>query len=187
MEASMKQQIVVFGFGPVGRAATEAVIKHGYPVKVVARSKPTSLPNDATFESGDVLDANAVRNVVVGASQIVVAIGFPYDGQIWRGSWPKAMANLVAACEDVGARMVFVDNLYMYGPQHDPLREDMTLTNLGVKPAARAEATRIWTAAINAGNVRVAALRAPDFYGPGVAQSQLGDRAFGALAKGKRA
>jgi len=97
------------------------------------------------------------------------------------------MANLVRACEESGARMVFVDNLYMYGPQHDPLREDMTLTNYGVKPAVRAEVTRIWTTASDVGKVRATALRAPDFYGPGVAQSQLGDRAFGALVKGKRA
>ena len=34
---------------------------------------------------------------------------------------------------------------------------------------------------------RVATLRAPDFYGPGVTQSHLGDMAFGALARGKTA
>ena len=38
-----------------------------------------------------------------------------------------------------------------------------------------------------AGRARVAALRAPDFYGPGVGQSSLGDTGFGALAKGKAA
>jgi nucleoside-diphosphate-sugar epimerase len=183
----MGQQIAVFGFGPVGRAATEAALKRGYRVKVAVRSKPTTLSNDATFECCDVLDGTAVRNVVVGVSQIVVAVGFPYDGAIWRNSWPQAMANLVRACEECGARMVFVDNLYMYGPQHDPLREDMTLTNYGVKPAVRAEVTRIWKTASGTGKVRATALRAPDFYGPGVAQSQLGDRAFGALVKGKRA
>ena len=183
----MKQQIVVFGFGPVGRATTEALIRQGHPVRVAQRSKPTTLPSDATFESCDVLDAKAVRNAVVGASQIVVAIGFPYDRQVWRNSWPRAMANLVAACESSGARMVLVDNLYMYGPQRDPLREDMTLTDYGAKPAVRAEVTRIWIAASDAGKVRATTLRAPDFYGPGVAQSHLGDMAFGALAKGKRA
>ncbi len=34
---------------------------------------------------------------------------------------------------------------------------------------------------------RVAALRAPDFYGPGVGQSYLGDATIGALAKGRAA
>jgi len=85
----MSQQIAVFGFGPVGRATTEAALKRGYRVKVAVRSKPTTLSNDATFECCDVLDATAVRNVVVGASQIVVAVGFPYDG--------GDMAELMAA------------------------------------------------------------------------------------------
>ena len=40
--------------------------------------------------------------------------------------------------------MVFIDNLYMYGPQTEPLVETMPLTTYGVKPAARSAATRIW-------------------------------------------
>jgi nucleoside-diphosphate-sugar epimerase len=119
--------------------------------------------------------------------QIVVAIGFPYVGRIWNEAWPRAMKNLVGACEASGARMVFVDNLYMYGPRREPLREDMAVTDYGVKPSVRATVTRIWLAAHKAGRVRAAALRASDFYGPAVAQSHLGEMAFGALAKGKRA
>jgi hypothetical protein len=42
-------------------------------------------------------------------------------------------------------------------------------------------------AARDAGRVKIAALRAPDFYGPGVANSHLGELGFGALAKGKAA
>jgi nucleoside-diphosphate-sugar epimerase len=38
-----------------------------------------------------------------------------------------------------------------------------------------------------AGRIRAVALRPPDFYGPGVALSHLGDIAIGALARGKRA
>jgi len=56
-----------------------------------------------------------------------------------------------------------------------------------VKPAVRSAITRQWMAAAEAGRVRFAALRAPDFYGPGVGNSHLGDYAFGALAKGKAA
>jgi nucleoside-diphosphate-sugar epimerase len=95
------------------------------------------------------------------------------------------MTNLVAACRDQRARMVFVDNLYMYGPQTDPLREDMPLTDYGVKPSVRSDVTRIWQRASKAGELLVAALRAPDFYGPGVAQSHLGETAFGSIARGK--
>ena len=183
----MSNQIVVFGYGPVGKAVTETLVRQGRAVRVAQRTQPTALPPGATFQRCDVLDAGAVRSAAEGAGQIVVAIGCPYEGRIWRKHWPQAMTNLVAACEDTGARMVFVDNLYMYGPQQAPLREDMPLTDYGVKPAVRSNVSRIWMAARDAGRVRVAALRAPDFYGPGVMNSHLGDTAFGALAKGRTA
>jgi nucleoside-diphosphate-sugar epimerase len=183
----MSSTIVVFGFGAVGRATTEALINRGSAVQVVQRSRPADLSRGATFHPCDVLDAAAVRRAVDGAVQVVVAIGFPYVGATWRASWPLAMENLIKACEASQTRMVFVDNLYMYGPQHDALREDMALTDYGVKPAVRAHITRLWMSASAAGRVRIAALRPPDFYGPDVTQSHLGDLAFGALAKGKRA
>jgi len=183
----MSSAIVVVGFGPVGRATTEALINRGTTVRVVQRSRLADLPRGASFQACDVLDAAAVRAAIDGAGQVVVAIGFPYVGATWRASWPRAMQNLIKACEASRARMVFADNLYMYGPQHDPLREDMALADYGIKPAVRAEITRIWMSASAAGRVRIAALRAPDFYGPGFTQSHLGEMAFGALARGKRA
>ena len=183
----MSSEMVVVGFGPVGRATTEALINRRSAIRVVQRSRPADLPRGATFHPCDVLDAAAVRQAVDGAAQVVVAIGFPYAGDTWRASWPLAMENLINACEAAHARMVFVDNLYMYGPQHAALREDMALTDYGVKPAVRAHITRMWTSASAAGRLRIAALRPPDFYGPGVTQSHLGELAFGALANGKRA
>ena len=75
----------------------------------------------------------------------------------------------------------------MYGRQTAPLSETTPLQLYGVKPAARVAATRIWLAASQAGRLRVAALRAPDFYGPGALLSHLGDTAFGALVRGGRA
>ena len=117
----------------------------------------------------------------------MVAIGFSYEGKVWREAWPKAIGNFVAACEATGARMVFIDNLYMYGPQTAPLVETMPLTSYGAKPAARSAATRIWMEAAAAGRARIAALRAPDFYGPNVGLAFLGDTSIGALAKGKSA
>lgn len=181
----MNKSTVIIGYGPVGRATAHALAARGSSLRVAQRNQPPDLPAEATFVPCDVLDAAAVATAVQGASQVVLAIGFPYDRRVWREAWPKAMANALAACEAIGARMVFVDNLYMLGPQDAPLREDMPLTRQGAKPAIRAEVTRLWLAA--SGRVRVAALRVPDFYGPGVGVSHVGDTGFGRLAQGKAA
>jgi nucleoside-diphosphate-sugar epimerase len=124
---------------------------------------------------------------MAGAEQAVVTIGFDYKGSIWKASWPKAMANLLAAAEATNVRIVHIDNMYMYGPQDTALHEDMPLTSYGVKPAVRAEVTRMWQTAARAGRVRWAALRAPDFYGPGVGRSHIGDTGLGLVAQGKAA
>ena len=182
---AVDSEILVLGYGAVGRAVVAQALAEGRHVRIAQRSRPDDLPMAVPFTACDVLDAGSVAAAFRGAAQVVVAIGFAYDGTLWTQVWPRAMANLVAGAESAGARMVFVDNLYMYGPQTAPLREDMPLTGHGQKPAARAEVTRIWQAATD--RVAIAALRAPDFYGPGVTLSHLGDRAFGAIGRGKAA
>ena len=170
----MTDRITIFGYGPVGRATAARLSSEGREVIVAQRNAPSDLPRGATFARVDALERDAVVKAVHGSGQFVVAIGFPYSGLVWRDAWPRAMSNFVAACKASGARMVFMDNLYMYGPQTTPLTETMPLSGYGLKPAARSTATRVWIAAAAAGEARVAALRAPDFYGPGVGLSYLG-------------
>ena len=73
----MNTEIVVFGYGPVGRATTERLVAQGHTVCVAQRVRPVDLPPGVTFQTCDVLDAGEARRAVEGAGQIVVAIGFP--------------------------------------------------------------------------------------------------------------
>jgi len=183
----MTHHVTIFGYGPSGRAIADLLANRGERVRIAQRTRPADLPARIDFQACDLLDAAQVRAAAEGADQIVMAAGLAYTGRVWRKDWPVVMSNLVAACEATGARCVFIDNLYMYGPQDRPLREDMSLTRFGANPAARAQVTRLWQAASQAGRIRMTALRSPDFYGPGVEQSHLGSAAFGALANGKSA
>lgn len=181
----MTGKVLVLGYGAVGKATVARLLAEGHEVTVAQRSMPQDLPLEAQFITCDVLDLVSLNEATKSASQIVVALGFKYDGKVWRDVWPRAMANIIAACSQTGQRIVFVDNLYMYGPQTTPLREDMPLSNYGAKPAIRADVTKLWMAAAAAGKIKIAALRAPDFYGPYVKLSLWGPESFGAIAKGK--
>jgi len=183
----MDGRVVIFGYGPTGRATAERLLAEGREVVVAQRRKPATLPRGAAFVACDVLDRDAVVAAARQGGQFVVAVGFAYDGRLWLRDWPRAMGNFVAACEATGARMAFIDNLYMFGPQTAPLVETTPLCDAGQKPAARSAATRIWMEACANGHARVAALRAPDFYGPGVGLGYLGDPTIGRMAQGKRA
>jgi nucleoside-diphosphate-sugar epimerase len=183
----MSDKVLVIGYGPVGAATAERLAARGQNVIVAQRKRPANLPQGIPFIACDAERLGSLRIAARGAAQIVLAIGLPYSGPVWRQLWPKIVDNVVETAAETGARVVFVDNLYMYGPQSEPLKETMALTGAGLKPAARAAATRVWQAAGAAGRVRFAAVRGPDFYGPDVTLSTLGDTGLAALARGKAA
>ena len=181
----MNGTTVIFGYGAVGRLIARTLSDRGDAVRVAQRRRPPALPQGVVFTACDLLEPDAVRKAVAGAAQVVLAVGFPYDARVWRTAWPATMTNIIEACATTGARLVFIDNLYQLGPQNEPRREDMPLSSSGDKPAILAEVTRIWMAAKQ--RVRIASLRCPDFYGPGVSASHVGDAGFGRIAKGKAA
>ena len=135
-------KIAVFGYGPTGREICVQALARGHEVQVAQRHRPNDLAPGASFIECDALDAGSVISAAHGVGHIVLAIGLAYDSAVWRKAWPQIMRNFVAAAEKTGARLVFIDNLYMYGPQTSPLVETMPLTSYGAKPAIRAEATQ---------------------------------------------
>lgn len=183
----MTQTISVIGYGPVGQETARQLLHKGYGVRVIQRHAPPTLPEGATFAAADATQAADLARVIAGSATVVCALGLPYDGKIWVEVWPRLMAALLSACEGQGARLVFVDNLYLYGPQDVPLVETMPPVDYGVKPAVRSAVTRLWQQAAEEGRVQTAAVRAPDFFGPGVTQSILGTPTIGRLAEGKPA
>ena len=179
--------VTVFGYGATGAATVDLLLARGTPVRLVQRKRPADLPAGVEFMTCDVLKPEDVKRAMSGASQVVVAIGFEYVTPVWRTAWPKAMATLLSAAENANTRVVFIDNMYMYGPQDVALHEDVPLADYGRKPAVRAAITRMWQQAAREGRVRWAALRAPDFYGPGVRTSHMGDSGLARVAQGKAA
>ncbi len=179
------QSVAVVGFGPIGQAVTDQLVKAGNPVTVLQRSEPADLPQGARFVACDAREPDALFVGVKGCNAVIVCIGLPYDSGVWTRDWPRVMTNLIRLGRTTGLRIVFFDNLYMYGPQDEPLHTGMPLTRKGHKPRVRAEITRDWqTAVATDQDFRFVALRASDFYGPGQVQSHLGTDVFRAVASG---
>jgi nucleoside-diphosphate-sugar epimerase len=183
----MDNRILVLGYGAVGKALVARMLSEDRKVEVAQRSRPKELPAGVPFSQVDVLNAEQVATALKNTAQVVVALGFEYNSKLWKIVWPLAMRNILSACEANGTRLLFIDNLYMYGEQNEPLHENMPLTTYGAKPSIRSEISRMWMEAHASGKVVAAALRASDFYGPSVLLSQFGAESFGALANGKSA
>jgi len=176
---------VIFGNGAIGHLVTDILIGRGEKVRIAQRRAPAKLAAGVEYVACDVLELAAVRNAVQGATQVLLAVAFKYDSRVWEKTWPTTLKNVVEACAEVGAKMVFIDNLYQLGPQTCPRTEEMALSRSGEKARILSDVTEIWLAARD--RVRFASLRCPDFYGPEVLVSHLGESAFGEMSKGKKA
>lgn len=183
----MLKSTTILGYGAVGRETAALLSARGERVVIAQRKSPASLLPGAEFRACDLEQRDDVIAACRGASTVVLAAGLPYRSAIWERAWPAAMRNTLDGCKAAGARLVFADNLYMYGPQTTPLVETMPLTGYGRKPRVRAEITRLWQNADAKGEVRATAVRAADFYGPGVATSVISEFGVKAMLAGKPA
>jgi nucleoside-diphosphate-sugar epimerase len=109
----------------------------------------------------------------------------PY--QRWAAEFPTLTQSIADAAAGAGARLVYADNLYAYGPVHGPITEDLPAQPTAKKGRVRALMAERLLAAHRSGTLQVAIGRSSDYYGPGGANSVVGDVLFGAAVTGNRA
>ena len=178
---------VLFGSGAIGLATYEALRRRGEAVRIVNRSGHAAVADDVEVIRGDARDPTFTVAVSNGAAVVYQTLNPPYPE--WSSQFPALQAGVLAAAEAAGARLVSMENVYMYGrPNGDSLTEDRAYEAHTKKGQLRGRMSRDLLAAYNAGRVEVAIGRASDYFGPrGAGQSNLGDRVFPAALEGKTA
>ena len=176
---------VVIGNGPVGSGVTALLVARGLPVTVVTRSGSGLEHPLVTRLQADAADADAVTKAADGAATIFNCANPPYHR--WATDWPPMHRAIVSAGERTGAVVVMTDNLYAFGPGTTmPMREHTPMRATAQKGATRATMATELLAAHAAGTLRATLARASDFFGPGVRDSALGERAMPKLLAGKK-
>ena len=175
---------VIFGTGAIGLATLDALRRRGEPVRLVNRSGAAPVPDDIEVVAGDATDPQFTVAVTRGARVVYQTLNPPYSR--WLAEFPALQAGVLAAAEANDARMVSMENVYMYGrPAGRPLTETCAYQAHTKKGKLRATMATDLMAAHAAGRVEVAIGRASDYFGPrGGAQSNLGDRVFPAALNG---
>jgi nucleoside-diphosphate-sugar epimerase len=184
MAATPRQ--VIFGTGAIGLATLDALRRRGETVRLVNRSGTAPVPDDIEVLGGDASDP-AFATAAQGAQVVYQTLNPPYHQ--WVELFPALQASVLAAAQASGARLVSMENVYMYGrPNGQPLTEIRPYAAHTKKGKLRARMARELLAAHQAGRVQVAIGRASDYFGPrGGAQSILGDRVIPAALAGKTA
>jgi nucleoside-diphosphate-sugar epimerase len=178
---------VIFGTGAIGLATYDALRRRGETVRLVNRSGHAAVPDDVDVVGGDARDPEFTTAVARGAAVVYQTLNPPYHE--WVAQFPALQAGVLAAAEATGARLVSMENVYMYGrPNGRPLTEDREYEAHTTKGRLRGRMARELLAAHQAGRVQVAIGRASDYFGPrGGGQSNLGDRVFPAAVEGRTA
>ncbi len=175
---------VIFGTGAVGMAVWRELKRQGIEdVALVNRSGRSPGEPQARVLQGDAVNASEAARLSQGASVVYHCAQPGYLN--WPKAFPALTDGILEGAAASGAKLVFADNLYMYGRVDSPLTESLPYRPAGSKGTVRAEMAEKLLEAHRAGKARVAIGRASDFYGPGALQSFLGERVFGFALRGK--
>ncbi|WP_339834933.1 SDR family oxidoreductase [Paenibacillus sp. FSL R7-0272] len=174
---------VVVGTGPLGMAVMEQLLLRNKKVRMVNRSGEIDSSANVEVVRGDATDDLEFSKACSGASVIYHCAKAPYKE--WPEKFPPIMDGVIHAAITENARVVYADNLYMYGQTKSKISEDLPNRATGRKGMTRANMAETLMDAHNKGKVKAVIGRASDFYGPGVLDSALGERVFGAVLDGK--
>jgi nucleoside-diphosphate-sugar epimerase len=114
--------------------------------------------------SADVFDLDNLKKAVVGSETVYCCVGLEYNIKVWRRDWVNLINNVIEACLAANAKLVFVDNVYMYGAVKGEMTESTPMNPTSEKGKIR-KAVRLLDAFHNRG-LRGCIARSADFYGP---------------------
>lgn len=177
---------VIFGTGPAGLTLAQELLTRGKRVRLINRRGVAPVPDGAELVAGDAAQLATVRELAAGATTIYNCTHAPYEQ--WPEVLPRLQENFIEGAAAVGARLVVIDTLYLYGETHgQPMTEATPHNATSRKGRLRAELAWGYLQADRVGKVRVAIGRAADFFGPRTLNSALGEYVIPAALAGEPA
>jgi nucleoside-diphosphate-sugar epimerase len=170
--------------GSIANELVPILISNNEKVRLISRNpKPV---NNAETVAADATNYDEVLKAVQGSDIVYLLIGLDYNINVWRKKWPKIMRNAIDACKAANAKLIFFDNVYMYGKVDGVMTEETPFKPISKKGKVRAEIATMLLDEMKAGKIKALIARAADFYGPSAgAKSVIGVLAFDKLLKGK--
>jgi len=177
--------VILGSGGAIGTPLAQELLAKGERVRTVSRSGKG--PAGAESRRADLLSAVETADAVEDGATVYLLVGLPYDSRVWRVQWPQIIRNVVAACESKQARLLFLDNVYMYGRVDGAMTEETPVHPTSEKGHIRAEVAGYLLDEMRAGRIEAVIARAADFYGPYATASSIPyTLALGPLLAGKR-
>lgn len=175
-------QAILGAGGAIGTELARELTAQGTPVRLVGRSVRPGAGVEAVV--ADLTDPSQAQAAVAGVQVAYLVAGLPYRTAVWEESWPRVMRNVIEACRRAGARLVFFDNVYMYGRVEGPMTEATPYQPCSRKGEVRARIATQLMEATKRGELQALIARSADFYGPECRTSVVNLLVVDRLAKG---
>ena len=182
-----KMQTILGSGGAIGTPLAKELKLFCDRIRLVARN-PVQVNGDDELVTADLTNYQQTELAVAGSSVVYLTIGLPYDVKTWQKDWPIVMSNVIEACLKHRARLVFLDNVYMYAESEIPhMTEKSRIEPSSKKGKVRAVLPDMIFAAVKDRGLEALIARSADFYGPSVKSSPLAIMVIDEYKKGKKA
>jgi nucleoside-diphosphate-sugar epimerase len=151
--------------GAIGNELVKLLVATKQPFRLVGRNPQATAGATETI-AADLTDRDQTVRAVAGSSVVHLLVGLKYDRKVWQDLWPKIMSNTIEACKRAGGRLIFFDNVYMYGKVSGPMTEETPFNPCSTKGEIRAKIATMLIDEWKTGAITAMIARSADFYGP---------------------
>lgn len=176
--------VVLGARGAMGQAVLSALQEKNLPTRAVTRSGSV---DGIETRHADLRESEPTGQAIAGASHVYLCVGLPYRAKTWARDWPQIMQQVIGACLRESAVLVFLDNVYMYGPPPlaVPFDEQHPQRPVSRKGKARKQTADLLLRAVSEKGLKAVVGRSADFYGPGAVNSPFYISFMERMIKGK--
>jgi nucleoside-diphosphate-sugar epimerase len=181
----MSNQIhtVLGASGATGRAVIKELQSRNLKINAVTQSQ--NIEGLETIKA-NLLNEDEATKAIQNADYVYLCVGLPYQSKVWANDFPLLMQNVINACEKANAKLIFLDNIYMYAsPLSLPFDEQEPQNPTSKKGRARKKTADLLLKAIAEKRIKAVIGRSADFYGEYTTNSALYSSFLQNMLKGK--
>ncbi|HKD60287.1 MAG TPA: NAD-dependent epimerase/dehydratase family protein [Terracidiphilus sp.] len=172
--------------GSVSNELVKLLAARNLPFRSVSRHAAPA-PGAVENKSADLTNHEQTLEAVAGSEVVFLLVGLKYDHKLWANMWPRIIDNVVDACKRAGSRLIFFDNVYMYGKVRGAMTEETPYNPASKKGEVRAQIAKSIVNEWKSGELTAMIARAADFYGPDARNGLPTTMVFEPMSKGQKA
>lgn len=178
-------QTIIGSGGAIGVPLAKELKQYTDKIRLVSRNPVRVNDSDELFPL-DVTRYDRLDDAIAGSETVYVVIGFKYDLKVWQNVWPAFMRAVIDSCVKNHSKLVFFDNVYMYGRQAIPfMTEESVIDPPSRKGQVRRTIHEMIMREAASGRLEALIARSADFYGPVLRGSMIGEMAISNLLKNR--